>query len=316
MNPAYGAALIKTGGALLGGMIGNGRTTGGQLREQRRVKMQELRQTPTNIRVGAERAGFNPLVFAGPMSPGGYQATPGIGMGDAVSRAAMAFGDGLDRAEQTKIQLAQLEQENERLSQMAERLKLDANVPGIYGPRSGNRQAPNNGQAQPSQSTRRPMGQESETEVVDNSEFHKLTQPISPDRRLKFNKDELPKVRMWGLDWQGSGAMSTGATFEDALGESEVVSTIMAPLVGADMVGGTVRRQHMEANNDRLVDEWSYRSKNKLPTTEPLPRGWRDSDLSAKELERRNKIAREKAMESTPYGMGSYRNYINSQKGK
>lgn len=119
---------IQAGTALLGGLFGGPDPKGQQIGLQKSLD----KQRPGWIRYGAEKAGFNPLVFAGPTGLAGTLPTgPGV-MGDAIARAGAAISDGFSEKAQLDMQKAELEVERQRLEALREEVKLAPNVPGIY----------------------------------------------------------------------------------------------------------------------------------------------------------------------------------------
>lgn len=130
MDPYIGAAAINAGAQLLGGLFGGG---GDPARNNRRQTIKLHKTAPRAIREGAEKAGFNPLVFAAPQGNVTGGAAPNV-MGDAIARAGLAVADGMTEKRELDMQRAELELERERLELLRQEIKLTPNVPGIYGP--------------------------------------------------------------------------------------------------------------------------------------------------------------------------------------
>lgn len=99
-------------------------------------KSDSYMNSPQGIRANAEAAGFNPLVFAGPGTGTGASYAPRFG--SAVAEAGAALASGMVDDEALKIQKAELELENRRLTEQIKNNQLRAKVPGIYGQRSTN----------------------------------------------------------------------------------------------------------------------------------------------------------------------------------
>lgn len=135
IDPFYGS-IVSAGASLVGGIMGSKGDTARDVRRQN-IKQQRTMdwERPRWIRQGAEAAGFNPLLFAGPigMAPGLSPGGGGNPMGDAVARAGAAIADGFGQAADLDMQKAELELERQRVEALAENLKLRPKVPGVYG---------------------------------------------------------------------------------------------------------------------------------------------------------------------------------------
>ncbi|MBW4983471.1 hypothetical protein KZZ07_13060 [Mameliella sp. CS4] len=284
MDPFVTGSLISAGSSLLGGLFGGPDPVGQQIGLQKSLD----KQRPGWIRYGAEKAGFNPLVFAGPTGLAGTLPTgPGL-MGDAIARAGAAISDGFSEKAQLDMQKAELEVERQRLEALREEVKLAPNVPGIY---NGNRQAGSGVGGRQSGGSAAPAG---------------AAKPAGPDWELRpdgpseLNKNIAPRFSMFGKDFRGSGAFSSGEVFEDAIGENLLLSTLTAPLVFSDSVGHTYGTDAEKRKDSRLMSEWLYREKNKLPVTEELPPAWK-SGKSPEEIRK----AKEKYAEEMRRKMGN-----------
>lgn len=123
-------ALIGAGASLLGGVLGN--------RASKKAHDKDTyNNSPQGIRANAEAAGFNPLIFAGPGTGTGARYTPAFS--NPLAGAGAILSDGYYQQEQLKIQKAELEQENQRLENMAKKFSLTPPIPGLYGGQYGAR---------------------------------------------------------------------------------------------------------------------------------------------------------------------------------
>ncbi len=96
-------------------------------------KKDRFMNSPQGIRKNAEAAGFNPLLFTGPGTGTGAQYAPT--MGNIIANTGAAMAGTLTDQEALKMQKAQLDMENQRLTELVERTTLRPDVPGIYGAR-------------------------------------------------------------------------------------------------------------------------------------------------------------------------------------
>jgi hypothetical protein len=121
-------AIISAGAALIGG-------NRARKHEKDERSKDRYMNSPEGIRKNAEKAGFNPLVFAGPGTGTGvgYAPTMGSSIANSWALAGEAIGGGISQKLAEKSQLTELQQENERLEKLAERSILNPKVQGIYG---------------------------------------------------------------------------------------------------------------------------------------------------------------------------------------
>lgn len=118
-------ALLSAGASLVGGALNRNA-------QKKANARQEYLNSPAGIRAESEKAGFNPLVFAGAAGSFGSNG-PAPSMGNAIANAAMSVSDGITNEEQLKIQKGQLELDNRRLNAQIEASTLRPQVAGIYG---------------------------------------------------------------------------------------------------------------------------------------------------------------------------------------
>lgn len=129
LGKAGAAAVLGAGTQLLGGYMQN--------RAARKAQAaQNAYNDPMNIRLRAEAAGFNPLLFVGPgvglqnaPAPSGY-------MGAALADAGMLLADGLAKSKSLG-RLERAERLNAKLTQRVNDLTLRPPVPGVYARASG-----------------------------------------------------------------------------------------------------------------------------------------------------------------------------------
>lgn len=189
----------------------------------------DYNNSPQGIRANAEAAGFNPLVFAGPGTGTGAQYAPIAGQ--MIADALASFGGAFDETTQLREENTRLRQETEQLNRRATAATLNAEYGGIY------EQAPN----QRPSITRQG---DNTTLPGDSSGGSSDSLPALNLRNAEgYSVNEAPLFRFFGRDMYGSGDFATGGTYEDALGESEVFSTLAYPLIAGDAVGHTLRTE-------------------------------------------------------------------------
>lgn len=112
-DPVTQAALISTGGSLLGGLFGGSSDDGA--RENRKQTLKLIREKGDAVREGAERSGFNPLTYLGAtagtsVSGGGGGSGPGPLA--SIGAALQTYGNAV-------LENAISEQQQERAHQSA-----------------------------------------------------------------------------------------------------------------------------------------------------------------------------------------------------
>jgi hypothetical protein len=219
--PAVGAALIGAAGSLLGGLFA--------------PKPKWVTPNYQDIRNKAEAAGFNPLT-ALTSAPG--QAMQGANyMGSAIADAGLMLADAFSQSKRGQ-NLSKVQAENDKLKERVESLTLRPKVGGVYAARQA---VPTVRQAlgvkgASSASTGSPVSANAFDRMA-NSPFAGTV--VGPDDdnltgpQLSVKKD-VPAFRLFGHDFYGTGAFSTGEQLESGVGESEIVSTLYAPLVITD----------------------------------------------------------------------------------
>lgn len=244
-------ALIGAGSSLFGGLFGQSSAAADRRFNAEQIDKQNEYNNPTNIRKRAEDAGFNPLSFIGPgvgLQTGVAQANSANYMGSAIADAGMAIADGI--ANRTKVkqaeQLGALEIANAKLQNKILQLTLRPKVGGVYAQREttptiaaavGGKDAKADRQVSEVVSGNSPLAG-----AVVGPDDGNSTGP-----QLAVKKD-VPAFRLFGHDFYGSGLFSTAQQVEDAIGESEIVSALYAPIAISDAFlneaykfGGAVR---------------------------------------------------------------------------
>lgn len=211
-------AIISGIGSLLGARSAS--------RARRRA---EYNNSPAGIRANAEAAGFNPLVFAGPGTGTGAQYAPVAGQ--MIADALSTFGGAFDETTELRQENSRLQQETERLNRRATAATLNAEYGGIYGQPTTERPSVNR--------------QGDNTPVSGDDPDGNADQLPELDLRNAdgYSVNEAPLFRIFGRDMFGSGDFATGGTYEDALGESEVFSTLAYPIIAGDAIGHTLRTE-------------------------------------------------------------------------
>lgn len=239
------AALIPAAASLLGGFANRRATKKANARA-------EAYQDPKNIRARYEAAGFNPLL--------GMQGSPGTvwpgmvpTMGDSIANAGMLLSQGItQRQQQVEAENSALRTEKEALQTAAQNSVIRPTVPGLYGqapwgpganeatprynpaPRGAPRSARPDETASPAPA---PVGGAGGGRGV---EFGPPVAPLEARGIDGTNPNLGAQFTAFGVDFAGSGDFSGGETWEAALGESELMSTLMWPVLAGDAVGHTL----------------------------------------------------------------------------
>lgn len=104
---------------MIGAIIGAAASLIGGAANRRQRNKELAMQDPSHIRASAEAAGFNPLLFTN-------QAFQGLSyaprFGDSIASAGELLARGLDDSAQQRAQISQLEQQNAKLAENAQRL--------------------------------------------------------------------------------------------------------------------------------------------------------------------------------------------------
>ncbi|TXG97570.1 MAG: hypothetical protein E6R08_06710 [Nevskiaceae bacterium] len=209
---AIAEALIGAGGSLLGGLFGKSKTISAG---------DNMYSHVGGVMQAAERFGFNPLTLLG-VTPGmGQVVSPQNYMGQAIADSALLVADSIaaKKADQTAKKAQDLEAANAKLNSQIRDLTLRPKIGGVYA------------QRQSSPTLRQALGAEDETSG-------EATAGLPGDSDASRVPDDfvggIPRVTLFGKTYEGSGAMSSGQTIEDALGDSLTAEFVM-PAVGADM---------------------------------------------------------------------------------
>jgi len=230
-------------GPIIGGALGAVGSIFGANKAAQQAKAAQKANDPANIVKKFEAAGVNPLLaFQGGWSPNAGQQMAAMST-DMLVNGLAQMGDGLTEAGILRLQNTQQEQEKQRLTELVQQATMGADIGGIFSDpttaptRTVAATAP---QRQPV-----PVAEPGEgVDFVDPREgvvFH--GNPPAGVGVDGYNVSEIPQMRFFGRDWYGSGNFATGATMEDVVGESPIISTLYAPFVLGDMVGHTVARE-------------------------------------------------------------------------
>lgn len=193
---------------LFSGLIGAGLSLIGGRKDR---KAKERAADPALMRAQYEGAGFNAML--GLPGVNAARSQLGTSMGRAFSAAGNFLADAFSQREQVRIQKAQLEVENERLRQSAQRLTMHANVPGIYGRRS-------NGQDQGRVSTRnRPVSGVSANSDTVQSDVESVGSVLAGVKPEDAVNGTVPYVGM-------AGDVTPGPNPETQMGIDEVLGWV------------------------------------------------------------------------------------------
>lgn len=240
---ANAPALITAGGSLAGGLIDN--------KERRK---DAYANSPQGIREAAEAAGFNPLAVLG--LAGNFGAGYAPTMGAKIANGIAAAMDQNQYADQLGIQKARLEMENRELNARLEESKFNAGTGGVYGSETyanGNPKRDVDGDRISADDI---TGSDLATDRIDG-----------PSGPTDYNPNVAPKATFAGVDWYGSGAISSGQAFEDAIGEFDILGfNPITPFIVADAVGFTAGNQYSQRKADKT---YSFRSGGELYAMEP-----------------------------------------------
>jgi hypothetical protein len=211
MDPITASALISAGSSLLGGILNN------------KQRNKEIRMSdPAYIRKRAEAAGFNPLLFTNQA----FQNSSNVPtFGSAVADAGHFLGEGLLRNEEMKgeqaLRITELQQQNERLTELMRRTTLNPASRSIYANSVSSRGDDGSGTSN------------SGSDAADT--FDAATANPAP---TALSPNTVPVFTLGGIDFRGSGRVSSGSTFEESLGDTPLQWAI-APLIASDMLGYT-----------------------------------------------------------------------------
>lgn len=139
MGGALGGPIISAGASLLGGVLNN------------KQRNKELGMSdPAYIRERAEAAGFNPLLFTNQA----FQNSSNVPtFGSAVADAGHFLGEGLLRNQEMKgeqaLRITELQQQNERLTELMRRTTLNPRSRSIYGANNVDANSGSNNSADP-----------------------------------------------------------------------------------------------------------------------------------------------------------------------
>lgn len=117
--------------ALFGPLLGLAGSLIGASKASKDRARSDYMNSPQGIRENAEKAGFNPLVFAGPGTGTGAQYAPQVG--NIIANGFATAADQLQEHSRQKIQLAELQVEKDRLAHLVEQSTLRPYVPGRFG---------------------------------------------------------------------------------------------------------------------------------------------------------------------------------------
>lgn len=168
MDPIIGGSLISGGISFLGGLFGD-------KKKEKALERANYLNSPTGIRAEAEKAGFNPLVFAGPGTGTGAGYAPQFGNNLAGTAAIM--GDAFIANEQNKIAQSQLELENQRLEELVKATTLTPTVGGVYSKTGGSPSSPE--LAIPAQAGQPEPGRQTSTDVRNSDSTYYLNPRVT-----------------------------------------------------------------------------------------------------------------------------------------
>lgn len=211
MDPTF----ISAGASLLGGFLGDRQRKKDQRYNERMIAQQNAYNAPDQIRARAEKAGFNPLLFAGPgvgLQTSAPQAVGGNYLGAAIADAGMMAADALAR-QPARQKLNQFQAENQKLKQQVQSLTLRPKVGGLYADRV----------VTPSIKTA--VGRSGKSDAKTGLD-PRIADPVNladggdggiavPEPRL----DRGAGIFLGGNYWESAPGWSTGQTIEDEYGD-------------------------------------------------------------------------------------------------
>lgn len=272
------ASAVSAGTSLLGGYVSGKDANKNHKKQVERMRNQQImlqRQLDTDrpgwIRNGAEQAGFNPLVFAGPSGLAGNLASPAITdnpMGEAIARAGAAVADGFGNVADLDMKKAELEMEQQRLELLREEIKLKPTVPGIYG--TGSIRGVGGGIANAATSP-----------VLSGGDLTGTPTPIIPTSGANLTYDStnrpyevspgmnLPMTHTETLDVGGVPLTFTLPGAEEMEGLDESANRL---LWGLPQMPYQFFKRGGELSGKRMEDAWADRRANPEKYREPVPR--------------------------------------------
>lgn len=139
MGGALGGPIISAGASLLGGVLNN-------KQRNKEIGMSD----PAYIRQRAEAAGFNPLLFTNQA----FQNSSNVPtFGSALADAGHFLGEGLLRNQEMKgeqaLRITELQQQNERLTELMRRTTLNPRSRSVYEANNGNANSSSNNSTAP-----------------------------------------------------------------------------------------------------------------------------------------------------------------------
>jgi hypothetical protein len=229
-------AIISAGAALIGG-------NRARKHEKDERSKDRYMNSPEGIRKNAEKAGFNPLVFAGPGTGTGvgYAPTMGSSIANSWALAGEAIGGGISQKLAEKSQLTELQQENERLEKLAQRSILNPKVQGIYGNarhvgKQGSSSVGSGGAR--AKGVPASLGDSSRDDPYVRGAFSDLSKPVGSIRKENPPVDTtLQPISLLGMTLRGTGTTSSAARVEDNAGD--VGGSLWGLPVAADYLVGT-----------------------------------------------------------------------------
>lgn len=223
--------------------------------------------TPKALRAALEEAGYNPLLMPNIAGTQGAGYAPQMGSNMNALASTLAFSDSEQNA--LKLRATEMEQENEFLQRQLQRQTLTPDVPGIYDAGETSEQGYGNGTPDIPFDRNYP-----------SPDLFSIS-GTGPDR---FHRNEAPIGTMFGLDFYGSGAISSGGTFEEMLGDGPM-NWMLAPFIVADAVGHTVGKLQQERQGDQWFErelerqrEMEKNARRLGPSTRPVRNPRRNYD--------------------------------------
>jgi len=235
----------------------NAAIRGGQIDRDQRNKELAM-QDPSYIRERFESAGFNPLLGIG-NALSGLSYAPS--MGQSIANAGSIMADGFHKSSLLKIQRTELDLENRRLNAQIKNMSLNRKVGGVYSRKGSRLGSANNKMKMPN----------------DPNIDARYDDPPVPTflkdfggENMPYNEKVLPVFRAFGTNFYGSGAFTSGQTFEDAAGEGPL-SWIHGVAVVGDAVLNTLTHSpwyssHLDKRNKILTNAVLN-----SPPSEPAP---------------------------------------------
>jgi hypothetical protein len=240
MMSAGAKMMLSAGASALGTHLDNQ-----QIKKQNRRAAAEARARQgnfyVNLRNAAQRAGFNPLTVLRSGTAGAYQAE-GNSYDVLPMLTSNSFAKMLMNAEESQVRMDNMRAQERNMQHQQNMDKLN------YELRKAEMEL---NQKLTSQKLIDDLEQRPLPVDVAAKNWRQLTaniktpitnaENIKAQSKIEGMKDTTASIRFLGLDWYGSGAMSSGAAMEESLGNNWLLEMPLGVGMIGDMVGSKIK---------------------------------------------------------------------------